>query len=129
MPVNAPGSDGSVPPAQAIEGDEELVVDQDLPVIANPPAASDQCLPGEYAPVPGDCGAFTVCKDGKRYDQRCASGLHFVRDKNSCDWPDNSDCKEPSASPKSQVADQRLAYFFFFLITNQPFFLSSINRS
>ncbi len=63
-----------------------------------------KCRTGDYSSVSGDCGAFTVCKDGVLYKKRCATGLHFVGAKNSCDWPENSDCQDGGHGGDNQVS-------------------------
>ena len=50
------------------------------------------CETGEFRTIPGDCASYKVCVDGELYYQRCATGLHWVASKKSCDWPENSDC-------------------------------------
>ncbi len=112
-------SDGG-PPADEILGEQEIVVDNDneigqsggngevrklfssVFVYSYDAGDLQECEPGEYAPVPGDCNAFTVCKDGFRYAKKCAAGLHFVREKNSCDWPQNSGCQDGSNEDHSR---------------------------
>lgn len=36
------------------------------------------CNEGSYEAVPGDCSSYTRCVGGVRYEQSCASGLHWV---------------------------------------------------
>ncbi len=96
------GSQDTSGQAPGVVGEQEVVVDNDNEEEDELNDVSvEDCQAGTYAPVAGDCNAFTVCKDGAKYKKRCAAGLHFVRDKNSCDWPDNSDCKENNLAKKT----------------------------
>ena len=40
--------------------------------------------------------SYYQCIGGKKFVQRCADGLFWVRAKNGCDWPENSDCEDKS---------------------------------
>ena len=107
--VNNPSLGGGKP-AETV-GEEEVVVDNEVSGDNDDGDVQTEeeegdCQTGAYAPVAGQCGAFTVCKDGVRYRKLCADGLHFVAEKNSCDWPHNSDCQEKDTVTKTIPAQR-----------------------
>ncbi|XP_053686231.1 keratin-associated protein 10-3-like [Sabethes cyaneus] len=42
-----------------------------------------------------DCSRFYKCHNGRACPYNCPAGLHFNRDKNACDWP-NQACCDPT---------------------------------
>ncbi|XP_063540058.1 peritrophin-1-like, partial [Cydia strobilella] len=43
-------------------------------------------------PVEGDCNGFYYCVWGELVLSKCAPGLHFNRELQVCDWPENAGC-------------------------------------
>ena len=63
-----------------------------------------ECQPGSYHPVPGDCTSYVSCgRDGKKKEQKCSTGLHWVQSRNACDWKELSDCN--AAVPRKSYGE------------------------
>ena len=66
--------------------------------------SSDECLPGSYEPVIGDCSSYLSCgQDGKKQKQECSAGLHWVQSKHTCDWKELSGCD--AAKPRKSYGE------------------------
>ena len=44
-------------------------------------AMGDECESGSYAAVVGSCPTYTSCVAGRKYEQKCADGLHWVQER------------------------------------------------
>ena len=66
--------------------------------------SSEECQPGTYEPVVGDCSSYISCgRDGKKQKQECSAGLHWVQSKHTCDWKELSDCD--AAKPRKSYGE------------------------
>ena len=66
--------------------------------------SSDECQPGSYEPVIGDCSSYLSCgQDGKKQKQECSAGLHWVQSKHTCDWKELSGCD--AAKPRKSYGE------------------------
>ena len=55
------------------------------------------CAEGTYKPH-NDCSNYYFCVHGKWTSYTCPNGLHWNRDSNVCDFPDNVDCSGDSSA-------------------------------
>lgn len=62
-----------------------------MPEVDKPAVA---CEPGQYLPDTSNCNAFYRCVLGELKKQYCAGGLHWNKDKNICDWPNEANCND-----------------------------------
>ena len=53
---------------------------------------SGECQEGEYGQSDSSCASFTQCVGGKRTLKNCYEGLHWNREKETCDWPAAAGC-------------------------------------
>ena len=54
-------------------------------------AGSGECREGEYGQA-DSCESFTQCVNGKKTLKNCYEGLHWNREKETCDWPAAAGC-------------------------------------
>lgn len=46
----------------------------------------------KFMPSNIDCGRYYICYHGKAIAQQCIKDLHWNRQDNKCDYPDNANC-------------------------------------
>jgi hypothetical protein len=70
------------------------------------PAANPICPPqiGDkvtYIADPDDCNKYYVCSNQVAVPMHCPPGLYFCNAKETCDWPDDEECKYDCVKPTS----------------------------
>ncbi|XP_060530054.1 probable chitinase 10 [Cylas formicarius] len=69
------------------------------------PPIKKKCHPGQYLPDDNNCNAFYRCVGGELQKQVCGGGLHWNRNKNTCDWPSAAKCKENYIQPTTSASE------------------------
>lgn len=67
----------------------------------HPTPQPEECEPGQYLPDTTNCNAYYRCVLGEKKKNFCASGLHWNKERNICDWPDNAKCETRSNIPST----------------------------
>ncbi|XP_025836304.1 probable chitinase 10 [Agrilus planipennis] len=86
--------------AKCIEGAASEALDRYTKVPAGSATnIQSSCSSGSYSALKGSCEKYLYCLWGKYELFACSSGLHWNKEKNVCDWPQNAKCSESSENP------------------------------
>ena len=51
-----------------------------------------ECADGEYSAPAASCSSFYQCVNGEQRLKQCYEGLHWNKEKQTCDWPEAAGC-------------------------------------